>query len=116
MSFRCRFDEYISNSDGLYLQVFFKVFIKKNKIISIVLHKRIKELRFVGQKGDEMSKEEREEIERLIGLSKEVISKALHIGDHANAVSLVLSFLDKLKTDLGVKGGEKEGKKSKKRD
>jgi hypothetical protein len=62
-----------------------------------------------------MSKEEKEEIARLVELSKEVISKALHIGDNANAVSLVLQFLDKLKTDLGVKGGEKESKKSKKR-
>lgn len=62
-----------------------------------------------------MEKKEREEIERLIELSKEVISKALHIGDNSNAVSLVLQFLAKLKTDLGVKGGEKEGKKSKKR-
>ena len=62
-----------------------------------------------------MEKKEREEIERLVELSKEVISKALHIGDNASAVSLVMQFLDKLKTDLGVKGGEKEGKKSKKR-
>ena len=97
------------------MQVYFEVFIKKNKIISIVLHKRLKTLRFVGQKECEMTKKEKVELERLLDLTKGVIEKALHIGENSNAVSVCIQFLDKLKGDLGIKkkgakNGEKESK------
>ena len=65
-----------------------------------------------------MQKEERENLVKLVGLTREVIEKGLHIGENSQGLQLALGFLDRLKKDiesgaLEVKRDDKKESKKK---
>lgn len=64
-----------------------------------------------------MQKEEKENLIKLVELTREVIEKGLHIGENSQGLQLALGFLERLKKDVesGVLEVKRDGKKESKK-